>query len=112
MDELRENEKFNLRLKMMKDIFNKICEEKACYKGKEIALDDELGLETYHYLNDEILKGKENHYISKLLDLITFSRIIDIINFKNFIFSNYRQKLINLQCNSVLTELQSEEYDK
>ena len=110
VDELRENEKFNLRLKMMKDIFNKICEEKACYKGKEIALDDELGLETYHYLNDEILKGKENHYISKLLDLITFSRIIDIINFKNFIFANYRQKLINLQCNFVLNELQSEEY--
>jgi len=69
VDELRENEKFNLRFKMMKDIFNKICEEKACYKGKDIVLDDELGLETYHYLNDEILKGKENHYISKLLDL-------------------------------------------
>ena len=94
----------------MKDIFNKICEEKACYKGKDIVLDDELGLETYHYLNDEILKGKENHYISKLLDLITFSRIIDIIYFKNFIFANYRQKLVNLQCNSVLSELQSEEY--
>ena len=29
---------------------------------------------------------------------------------KNFIFANYRQKLINLQCNFVLNELQSEEY--
>ena len=106
VDDLRGNEKFNLQFKMIKDIFNKICEEKACYKGKEINFDDELGLETYHYLNDEILKGKENHYISKLLDLITFIRILDIINFKNFIFTNYRQKLLNFQCNSYLDELQ------
>ena len=91
----------------MKDIFNKICENNACYKGKDIIFDDELSLETYNYLNDEILKGKENNYISKLLDLITFNRFFDIINFKNYIFLNYRKKLINLQSNSVLDELQS-----
>ena len=107
VDELREDIIFNKKIKVMKDIFNKICEKTVCYKGKDIIFDDELSLETYNYLNDEILKGKENNYISKLLDLITFNRFFDIINFKNYIFLNYRKKLVNLQSNSVLDELQS-----
>ena len=108
VDELRGDEMFNLKMKVMKDIFNKICEKKACYKGKDIIFDDELSLETYNYLNDEILKGKENNNISKLLDLITFIRFFDIINFKNYIFLNYRKKLINLQSTSLLSELYSD----
>ena len=108
VDELRGDAMFNLKVKGMKDIFNKICEEKACYKGKDIVFDDELSLETYNYLNDEILKGKENNNISKLLDLITFIKLVDIINFKNYIFLNYRKKLINLQSNSLLNELYSD----
>ena len=107
VDELREDIIFNKKIKTMKDIFNKICKNNACYKGKDIIFDDELSLETYNYLNDEILKGKENNYISKLLDLITFNRFFDIINFKNYIFLNYRKKLAKLQSNSVLDELQS-----
>ena len=108
VDELREDIIFNKKIKVMKEIYNKICENNACYKGKDIVFDDELSLETYNYLNDEILKGKENNYISKLLDLITFNRFFDIINFKNYIFSNYRKKLVKLQSNSVLDELQSD----
>ena len=108
VDELRGNEIFNLKIKVMKNIFNKICEEKACYKGKDIVFDDELSLETYNYLNDEILKGKENNNISKLLDLITFIKFFDIINFKNYIFLNYRKKLTSLQSNSLLKELYSD----
>ena len=108
VDELREDIIFNKKIKTMKDIFNKICKNNACYKGKDIIFDDELSLETYNYLNDEILKGKENNYISKLLDLITFNRFFDIINFKNYIFLNYRKKLVKLQSNSVLDELQSD----
>ena len=108
VDELRGDIGFNKKIKVMKEIFNKICEKKAYYKGKEIIFDDELSLETYNYLNDEILKGKENNYISKLLDLITFIRCYDIINYKNYIFLNYRKKLINLKENSLLNELKSE----
>ena len=108
VDELRADEMFALKVKVTKEIFNKICEKKACYKGKEIIFDDELSLETYNYLNDEILKGKETNNISKLLDLITFMKFWDIINFKNYIFLNYRKKLVNLQCNSLLIELQSD----
>ena len=108
VDELRSNEIFNLKIKVMKDIYNKICEQKAFYKGKDIVFDDELSLETYNYLNDEILIGKEINNISKLLDLITFMKFIDIINFKNYIFLNYRKKLIKLQSNSLLDELQSD----
>jgi hypothetical protein len=108
VDELREDIIFNKKIKVMKEIYNKICENNACYKGKDIVFDDELSLETYNYLNDEILKGKENNYISKLLDLITFNRFFDIINFKNYIFLNYRKKLVKLQSNSVLDELQSD----
>ena len=107
VDELREDIIFNKKIKVMKEIYNKICENNACYKGKDIVFDDELSLETYNYLNDEILKGKENNYISKLLDLITFNRFFDIINFKNYIFLNYRKKLVKLQSNSILDELQS-----
>ena len=108
VDELRGDISFNKKIKVMKDIFNKISEKKACYKGKEIIFDDELSLETYNYLNDEILKGKENNYISKLLDLITFIRFYDIINYKNYIFLNYRKKLVSLKENSLLNELKSE----
>ena len=108
VDELRGDEKFNQKVKVMKKIFNKISEKKACYRGKDIVFDDELSLETYNYLNDEILKGKENNNISKLLDLITFMKFIDIINFKNYIFLNYKKKLVNLQSNSLLNELQSD----
>ena len=108
VEELRGNIIFNKKIKAMKELFNKICETNACYKGKEIIFDDELSLETYNYLNDEILKGKENNYISKLLNLITFNRFFDIINFKNYIFLNYRKKLINLQSNSLLNEIQSD----
>ena len=108
VEELRGDIIFNKKIKVMKEIYNKICENTACYKGKDIVFDDELSLETYNYLNDEILKGKENNYISKLLDLITFNRFFDIINFKNFIFLNYRKKLVKLQSNSVLDELQSD----
>ena len=107
VDELREDIIFNKKIKVFKEIFNKICENNVCYKGKDIIFDDEFGLETYNYLNDEILKGKENNYISKLLDLITFNRFFDIINFKNYIFLNYRKKLVKLQSNSILDELQS-----
>ena len=108
VEELRGNIIFNKKIKAMKELFNKICETNACYKGKEIIFDDELSLETYNYLNDEILKGKENNYISKLLNLITFNRFFDIINFKNYIFLNYRKKLINLQSSSLLNEIQSD----
>ena len=108
VDELRGDIVFNKKIKVMKEMFNKICEKKACYKGKDIIFDDELSLETYNYLNDEILKGKENNYISKLLDLITFIRFFDIINYKNYIFLNYRKKLMILKENSLLNELKSE----
>ena len=107
-EEIFTSEKIIKSVEELREIFNKICDNKACYKGKDIVFDDELSLETYNYLNDEILKGKESNNISKLLDLITFPRFIDIINFKSYIFSNYRKKLVKLLSNSLLDELQSE----
>ena len=108
VDGLRENENFNKRLSVTKDIFNKICSQKACYTGKEIIFNDELGLEVYNKLNKEILKEKENNYISKMIDLITFIRFLDLINLEGNIYSGFRKSIIDSQCNLVLNEIKSE----
>ena len=108
VDELRGNEKFINKVSVKKKIFKKICSEKACYIGKEILFNDELSLEIYNYLKDEIMKEKENNYISKMLELITFIRFIDIINIKENIFYAFRKSIIDSQCNLVLDELRSE----
>ena len=107
VDDLRGDEKFNNKIKLKKDIFNKICEEKPCYRGKEILFNDELSLEVYNSLNGELLKEKVN-YIPKLIELISFITFFDIINLKENIFFNFRQKIFDSQCDLVLDELQSE----
>ena len=108
VDGLRESENFNKRLSLVKDIFNKICSQKACYRGKEIIFNDEFGQEVYNKLNKEILKEKEKNYISKMLDLITFIRFLDLINLEGNIYYGYRKSIIDSQCNIVLDELKSE----
>ena len=108
VDSLRESENFNKRLSLVKDIFNKICSQKACYRGKEIIFNDEFGKEVYNKLNKEILKEKEKNYISKMLDLITFIRFLDLINLEGNIYYGYRKSIIDSQCNIVLDELKSE----
>jgi hypothetical protein len=105
IDELRENVEFNKKVSVTKEIFNKICSQKACYIGKEITFDDELSKEIYNYLNKEILKEKKINYISKLVDLITFVSFLDIINFKENIFYNYRKNIVDSQNDSILDEL-------
>ena len=107
VDELRGNEQFNKKIKLLKDIFNKICSDKPCYRGKELSFNDEFSLEVYNYLNKELNKEKTN-YIIKLLEKITFVNFFDIINFKDNIYYNFRKIIIDSQCNSVLDELNSE----
>ena len=107
VDELRGNEQFNQKIKIIKDIFNKICLDKPCYRGKELSFNDEFSLEVYNYLNKELNKEKTN-YITKLLEKITFVNFFDIINFKDNIYYNFRKIIIDSQCNSVLDELNSE----
>ena len=107
VDDLRGNESFIKKNKLIKDIFNKICEEKPCYRGKEILFNDELSLEVYNSLNKELSIEKDN-YIHKLVDLITFISFLDIINFKENIYYGFRKKIIDSQCDLVLDELQSE----
>ena len=109
MDTLRGDIKFNEKICGLKKIFKKICIEKPCYIGKEIVFNDELSLEVYNSLNKEILKEK-NNYIPKFLEMITFIKFIDIINLKQNIFHEYRKALIESQCNSVLDELQSDDF--
>ena len=109
MDNLRGNEKFNEKIFGLKKIFNKICSEKPCYIGKEIQFNDELSLEFYNSLNKELLQEKDN-YIQKFVEIITFIRFIDIINLKQNIFHELRKHLIECQCNSVLDELNSEDF--
>ena len=99
VDELRGDEKFNKKIKLIKDIFNKICEEKPCYIGKEILFNDELSLEVYNSLNKELNKEKVN-YVSKLVESISFISFLDIINL--------RQNIIDSQCNLILDELNAE----
>ena len=108
VDDLRANERFINKITVKKDIFNKICSEKECYKGKEILFNDELSLEIYNYLNNKILKEKENNYISKMVDLITFINFIDIINFKEDVLYSFRKSIIDSQCDFILDELQSD----
>ena len=105
IDDLRGNVEFNKKVSVTKEIFNKICSQKACYIGKEISFNDELGKEIDDYLNKEILKEKKNNYISKLVDLITFVSFLDIINFKENIFYNYRKSILDSQNDSILDEL-------
>ena len=105
IDDLRGNADFNKKVSVTKEIFNKICSQKACYIGKEIAFNDELSKEIDDYLNKEILKEKKNNYISKLVDLITFVSFLDIINFKENIFYNYRKSILDSQNDSILDEL-------
>ena len=107
VDDLRGNENFIKKNKLTKDIFNKICEEKPCYRGKEILFNDELSLEVYNSLNKELSSEKDN-YIQKLIDLITFVSFLDIINFKENIYYGFRKIIIDSQCDLVLDELQSE----
>ena len=76
--------------------------------GKEISFNDELSLEIYNYLHEEILKENEDNCISKMLELITFIRFIDIIDLKEDIFYEFRKSIINSKEKSVLDELQSE----
>ena len=109
VDNLRGNEKFNEKIFGLKKIFNKICSEKPCYIGKEIQFNDELSLEFYNSLNKELLQEKDN-YIQKFVEIITFIRFIDIINLKQNIFHELRKHLIECQCNSVLDELNSEDF--
>ena len=107
VDDLRGNDNFIKKNRLIKDIFNKICEEKPCYRGKEILFNDELSLEVYNSLNKELSLEKDN-YITKLVDLITFIRFFDIINFKENIYYGFRKIIIDSQCNLVLYELQTE----
>ena len=108
VDGLRENEKFNKKISLIKDIFNKICSQKACYTGKEIIFNDQLSIEVYNDLNKEILKEKENNYISRMMNIITFIRFLDIINLKGNIYYSFRKSIIDSQCNLVLDEIKSE----
>ena len=108
VDGLRENEKFNKKISLVKDIFNKICSQKACYTGKEIIFNDQLSIEVYNDLNKEILKEKENNYISRMMNIITFIRFLDIINLKGNIYYSFRKSIIDSQCNLVLDEIKSE----
>ena len=107
VDDLRGNENFIKKNKLIKDIFNKICEDKPCYRGKEIIFNDELSLEVYNSLNKELSLEKEN-YVPKLVDLISFVSFFDIINFKENIYYGFRKIIIDSQCDLVLDELQSE----
>ena len=107
VDELRGDEKFNKKIKLIKDIFNKICEEKPCYIGKEILFNDELSLEVYNSLNKELNKEKVN-YVSKLVELISFISFLDIINLRQNILYGFRKMIIDSQCNLILDELNAE----
>ena len=107
VDKLRGVEQFNQKIKLIKDIYNKICLDKPCYRGKELAFNDEFSLEIFNYLNRELNKEKTN-YVTKLLEIITFVNFFDIINFKDNIYYNFRKTIIDSQCNSVLDELNSE----
>jgi len=108
VDELRGEEGFHKKISLKKNIFNKICSGKSFYMGKEISFNDELSLEIYNYLHEEILKENEDNCISKMLELITFIRFIDIIDLKEDIFYEFRKSIINSKEKSVLDELQSE----
>ena len=107
VDELRGDEKFNKKIKLIKDIFNKICEEKPCYIGKEILFNDELSLEVYNSLNKELNKEKVN-YVSKLVESISFISFLDIINLRQNILYGFRKMIIDSQCNLILDELNAE----
>ena len=108
VDDLRGDEAFHERISIKKNLFNKVRSGKACYIGKEISFDDDLSSEIYHYLYKEILKEKDNNYISKLLELVSFIRFIDIINLKESVFYGIRKSIINSKENSVLDELKSD----
>ena len=108
VDELRGEEGFHNKISLKKNIFNKICDGKSYYLGKEISFNDELSLEIYNYLHEEILKENEDNCISKMLEMITFIRFIDIIDLKEDIFYEFRKSIINSKEKSVLDELQSE----
>ena len=107
VDDLRGDIKFNKKIKLIKDIFNKICEEKPCYRGKEIVFNDELSLEVYNSLNKE-LKKESNNYIPKLVDSVSFISFLDIISLRQDIYNGFRKIIIDSQCNLVLDELNSE----
>ena len=107
VDDLRGNETIIKKDRKLKYLFDKICSDKPCYRGSEILFNDELSLKVYNYLNNELLKEKEN-FISKLVDLITFIPFIDIINFKDNLYYEYRKKIVDSQYNFVLNELKSE----
>ena len=108
VDELRGDEAFHKRISIKKNIFNKVRSGKACYIGKEISFDDDLSLEIYNYLYNETLKAKDNNYIQKMLELISFIRFIDLINLKESVFYGIRRSIINSKENSVLEELKSD----
>ena len=109
VDDLRGNIKFNKKIKLIKDIFNKICEEKPCYRGKEILFNDELSLEVYNSLYKELNKEKDR-YTAKLVDLVSFVSFLDIINLRQDIYNGFRNIIIDSQCNLVLVELNSEDF--
>ena len=107
VDDLRGNEKYNKKMHFLKDIFQRIRSDKLCYMGKEIKLDEKLCEEVFNYLTKEMIK-EEDKYFQKLLEIITFIPFIDIINLKENILYNFRQTLVDSQCNSLLDELNSE----
>ena len=102
VDNLRANENFHKKIKLSKEIFERIFSNKLYYSGKEININDEFAEEIYNYLNNE------SHSISNTIDLITFIKFYDIINYRDDVFLNLRKKLVDLQCNQVLDELQSD----
>ena len=105
-DELRGSEKFHQKIGGTKDLFKKICPEKAFYVGKEISFDEKFSLEIYNFIKDELTKEK-NNWSSRIVDIITFIKVIDIINYKDNTFLEFRKNLLKAQENSIVEEIQS-----